>query len=253
MAKDDKYRTRFRITLREVRNDVNRNLRRIAKGSACVVIGKQYGEVLLTVENLKYLGVTPQGAPYYYEGWMILANGYEISMGPVSVDDKGEGRGYWRFAAANTNCVGIKVAEIAGFAVTVALRDNKPYMPKLVVLSGMISTTGNTSKMALEAGCANSPGGGQQGELVNKLKVNIPSIKTQTIDSWWPVWPPGVNQKETPFLFGCRMGNAGIEDVIFGFPGFPDQPVLTGKWGEWQSTGMDNPPGYWIYPLSKSL
>lgn len=242
MGKGVMKRTHFQVILRESREGIGGNLRRPARGSVNIIVGEEYGEALLGVGNLRYLGTTPNGWPYYYAGWMILANGNKISMGPVSTDAKGNGKGYWRFSTATTGNPGIAVSEIAGFAVTVEAMGGNPYPTALVVLAGTVIK----EKAALGPGYTGRPNPGTQRpvEPVGMVKKGVDNILPY---SWWPVWTPGMCAKEAPLLFGYRMCDSGAERVAFGFPGLPDQPVLTGEVGEWHPTGKGNPHGYWIY------
>lgn len=237
-------KNRMRVVLQETREDVSSSLRRSAKGSVHIVVGEKYGEALLGVENLRYLGTAPNGLPYYYAGWMILADGYKISMGPVSIDAKGNGKGYWRFSAATGGNPGITVSEIAGFAVTVEAMDGRAYSTALVVLSGTVRQEKDV--LGPNYVCRTNQWSKQPAEpagMVKKVTVNRASLPY----SWWPVWMPGSCTKEAPLLFGYHMCDTGVERVAFAFPGLPDQPVITGEVGEWRPTGADNPHGYWIY------
>lgn len=245
MGKGGKCETRFRVGLQAVREDVRGNLRRPARGVAGVEIGEQYGEVLLSVENLRYLGTASNGRPYFYEGWMILNTGCKIDMGPISTDCKGNGKGYWRFAAAGPGTGGIATGDIAGFMVTVAAREGNPYPAELVVLAGMLH---ETAPAPFLPGCTGQVASPQSTPAATvKKEVRDPlACRANIPDNWWPVRQPGV-QAKAPFLFGYRLCGQNIERVAFGFPGVPDRPALTGEVGEWRPTGSDNPFGYWVY------
>lgn len=246
MGKGGKCETRFRVVLQAVREDVRTNLRRPAQGVAWVESGVQYGEVLLSVENLRYLGTASDGRPYFYEGWMILDTGWKIDMGPISTDRKGNGKVYWRFAAAGPGTGGIAAGDIAGFMVTVAVREGSSYPAELVVLAGMPQGTapaslphGQTGQVAAQPQAVPAGREKREGQDLLACRMHGP-------DNWWPVKPPGV-QAKAPFLFGYRLRGQHIERVAFGFPGIPDCPVLPGEVGEWRPTGADNPFGYWVY------
>lgn len=241
MGKEAKCKGRFRVALQAVRDDVRGNCRRQARGSACVEIGMQYGEVLLTVENLRYLGTTPDGRPYFYEGWMILSNGCRIDMGPISTDGKGNGKDYWRFVTAAPDTGGIAAGDIAGFVVSVAAPGGRENSAELVVLAGMLMPTvpgplipGYTAAQGKTIPVAAPEKG------ATDCRPYIPY-------SWWPFWRPGVQAKEAPVLFGYRQCGQDVDRVAFGFPGVPDRPVLKGEVGEWRPTGSNNPYGYWVY------
>mgnify|MGYP006924666892 CR=1 FL=1 len=245
MGKGGKCETHFRVALQAVREDVRGNLRRAAKGVACVEIGEQYGEVLLSVENLRYLGTAPNGWPYFYEGWMILDTGCKIDMGPISTDCKGNGKGYWRFAAAGPGNGGIAAGDVAGFMVTVAARECRLYPAELVVLAGMLPKTVPAPCLPGCDGQVASQPQSAPAATVKKARDQL-ACQRNIPDNWWPVRQPGV-QAKAPLLFGYRLCGQNIERVAFGFPGVPDRPVLKGEVGEWRPTGSDNPYGYWVY------
>lgn len=252
MARVDRSKAHFRVVLRESREGVSRNLRRAAKGIIYVDVGEKYGEILLTVENLKYLGTAPNRLPYYYEGWMILNNGYKLSMGPVSIDGKGSGKNYWRFASVAAGNTGIAISEIAGFAVTMEAMDGNPYPTDLVVLAGTVSKEETTPRPPLTPGYTNQPYDGTQRPAgttgaTHKGAGGKPASPAYIPYSWWPVCMPGMSTQEAPFLFGYPAGKSGVERVAFGFPGLPDRPALTNEAGEWRPTGTDNAHGYWVY------
>lgn len=239
----DKDKTHFRVTLEASREDVRGNLRRTAKGIAYVNRGVDCGEALLVVENLKYLGTASDGLPYYYAGWLTLANGHKVSIGPVSIDNKGNGKVYWRFALARAGSPGIELRQITGFAVTVETMGVSAYARSVIVLSGMVRK-GEASAHKKSALDCKTPSAGMARTAHNNVNNKVPKHMSY---SWWPLWKPGESTKEAPFLFGYRVCNAGVEQVAFGIPGTADCPLPTGEAGEWLPTGTDVSSGYWVY------
>jgi hypothetical protein len=261
MARDGKVRMHFRVALRQYAEGWNLNLRRSARGVAHVDINEQYGDVLISVENMKYLGNAPNGLPYYYAGWMVLSNGYKISMGPISIDAKGCGKSYWRFNPENIAGVGAKRNDIHGFAMTEEVMDASPYPSNGYVLLGCLDKENNclqppTMPSSPEVYPSN-PYPHSPATAVWPASLNV-GIMGQTpgnvaLDpisylpySWCPMGIPGMQDKSS-FLFGFRASETGLVRIAFAFPGVAGQPAMQDESGEWRPSGTESPPGYWIY------
>jgi hypothetical protein len=255
MARDEKVRMHFRVALRQYAEGWNRNLRRSARGVAHVDINEQYGDVLISVENMKYLGTAPNGLPYYYEGWIVLSNGYKISIGPISIDAKGCGKSYWRFNPDNIAGVGAKGSDIRGFAMTEEVMDASPYPSNGYVLIGCLNEENNSLQPPTAP--ATSEVYSLYPHLCTPQTAVLPAdprVGTKGLIlginslpySWHSVNIPG-KLNESSFLFGFQASEAGLERIAFAFPGVAEQPAMQSEPGEWRSSGTQSPPGYWIY------
>lgn len=240
MARHEKRKTHFRITLRENTEGMEASNRRSPKGAAHVDIGEEYGEVLVSVENLKYLGNAQNSLPYYYEGWLVFNNGYKISTGPISIDGKGAGKSYWRFIPDNIAGTGARVQDIRGFAVTIEVMDGNPYPSNTYALIGYRNEPANQPQPPAVPIYPNPyppkpcwP----TGPAVNLMEQS--NIRPGSAYCWWEMAMPNA-RNAAPLLFGYSMNEAGIDQVAFGIPGLAEYPVSSGEAGEWQD-------GYWMY------
>jgi len=259
MARGEKRKLHYRVVLGEYTEGMNFNPRRSARGVVHVDIGEQYGEVQISVENLKYLGNALDGLPYYYEGWMILGNGFKMSMGPISTDNRGSGKSFWRFPLGRVAGTGITPEDIKGFAVTAETMTETLYPSNSYILVGSVNEKEDCLKppgippiqYPLNSSIFPNPYGpnypvwpaAEPG--VEIYGYNILSFE-QLPYQWWEISTPGM-RSTSDLLFGYRMGNEGIERVAFGFPGMPDRPALPEENGEWLPAAEENTPGYWIY------
>jgi hypothetical protein len=255
MVRAENYKKHFRVILRAYKDGGGANARRSVKGIAHVDVDGDRGDILLSVENLKYLGMAPNGQPYYYEGWLVLKRGNKVSLGPISVDAKGNGKTYWEFNSGNIAGTGSGIGDIAGFIVSVEMMDGNPYPSNILVLTGTLEEKGvkpppqpvfpkQPYVSPYQSPVSWMSGYGDAGVPNPGISASMPT--NQYPYSWWQMQSPGVRH-DLAFLFGLGMGNTGIERVAFGFSGSPDQPVSPDEAGNWQATGINNPQGYWIY------
>jgi hypothetical protein len=249
-VREEKSKAHFRVTLREYQEGVGLNIRRATKGIAHVQVCGQSGEILLSVENLKYLGLASNGRPFYYEGWIVLKNGARISMGPISVNSKGLGKSCWQFTTNNISNTGAKTGDIAGVAVTVEMMHDRPQARSDYVLFGELNKGDELCFKPLpmpssSKGFAGSPSMMAAMEIMRQATFASAAI-TKLPYHWQQVHVPG-EQNVTPFMFGYRMDNTGIERLAFGFPGSFEQPPSCGEGGEWYPSGQEVPQGHWVY------
>lgn|GEM_PF-6753877 len=248
--REEKGKANFRVTLREYQEGVGLNIRRATKGIAHVQVCGQFGDILLAVENLKYLGLAPNGRPFYYEGWIVLKNGARISMGPISVNAKGLGKSCWKFTINNISNTGARIEDVAGFAVTVEMMNNQAEASGNYVLFGELSKREEPcfKPLPMYGSSKKSLGSPSMLEAIEIMRQGtLSSAAISKLSYHWHRMHALEEQNDTTFMFGYCMDNMGIERLAFGFPGPFEQPPSSNEAGEWYPSGQEAPQGHWVY------
>lgn len=254
MAREEKSKTHLRVTLREFQDGLALNSRRNIKGIAHINFCGPSGEVLIAVENLKYLGSAPNGRPYYYEGWLILRNGKRVGMGPISVDSKGCGKSFWRLNTEDINLKDVEAKQIVAVAITMEVLNEQPLGKTYALLGELYNNEGDHNEESLMPSLAKEtgqPAENMHNSIISAMEIMRQAIRASTLAAkppynWHRVQVPG-SAGYMPLLFGYQLGDKGIERLAFGVPGLSKQPPSQSEVGEWYPLGPEAVHGHWVY------